>query len=182
MLYAGWHNHTDKSNHENRDSIIPVEQLIDIALELGHTGVGITDHGVLSSHVKAIRHLDKLKKDIDKKRINKRLICPMNYLAKVKFEKYKSEESTLEMKHFFNKVKKNDQNKKKTIKKIEELITKYSFKISNERIKYFVEYAKRTLMWIYVQDKRYYFDLRNLVEEVKATEVEYATYSHEHFD
>lgn len=64
VKYAGWHNHTDKSNHENRDSIIPVEQLIDIALELGHTGVGITDHGVLSSHVKAIRHLDKLKKDI----------------------------------------------------------------------------------------------------------------------
>ena len=65
-LYAGWHNHTDKSNHENRDSIIPVEQLIDIALELGHTGVGITDHGVLSSHVKAIKHLDKLKNKIDK--------------------------------------------------------------------------------------------------------------------
>lgn len=67
MLYAGWHNHTDKSNHEYRDSIIPVEQLIDIALELGHTGVGITDHGVLSSHVKGIKHLEKLKKDIDKK-------------------------------------------------------------------------------------------------------------------
>lgn len=67
VKYAGWHNHTDKSNHENRDSIIPVEQLIDIALELGHTGVGITDHGVLSSHVKAIRHLDKLKKDINNK-------------------------------------------------------------------------------------------------------------------
>lgn len=74
-----------------------------------------------------------IKKDIDKKRINKRLVCPMNYLAKVKFEKYKSEESTLEMKHFFNKVKKNDQNKKKTIKKIEELITKYSFKIENDK-------------------------------------------------
>lgn len=66
-LYAGWHNHTDKSNHENRDSIIPVEQLIDIALELGHTGVGITDHGVLSSHVKAIRHLEKLKDKLNKK-------------------------------------------------------------------------------------------------------------------
>lgn len=65
--YAGWHNHTDKSNHEYRDSIIPVEQLIDIALELGHTGVGITDHGVISSHVRAIRHLEKLKKDINKK-------------------------------------------------------------------------------------------------------------------
>ena len=66
-LYAGWHNHTDKSNHENRDSIIPVEQLIDIALKLGHTGVGVTDHGVLSSHVKAIKHLEKLKKNIIKK-------------------------------------------------------------------------------------------------------------------
>ena len=65
---------------------------------------------------------------------------------------------------------------------LQKFIAEYSFKISNERIKYFVEYAKRTLMWIYVQDKRYYFDLRNLVEEVKSTEVEYATYSHEHFD
>lgn len=67
LNYAGWHNHTDKSNHENRDSIIPVEELIDIALELGHTGVGVTDHGVLSSHVRAIKHLDKLKKDVSKK-------------------------------------------------------------------------------------------------------------------
>lgn len=74
-----------------------------------------------------------IKKDIDKDRINKRLKCPMNHLSKVKFEKYKSEESTLEMKHFFNKVKKNDQNKKKTIKKIEELIIKYSFKIENDK-------------------------------------------------
>lgn len=65
---------------------------------------------------------------------------------------------------------------------LQKFIAEYSFKISNERIKYFVEYAKRTLMWIYVQDKRYYFDLRNLIEEVKTTEVEYATYSHEHFD
>lgn len=65
---------------------------------------------------------------------------------------------------------------------LQKFIAEYSFKISNERIKYFVEYAKRTLMWIYVQDKRYYFDLRNLVEEVKSTEVEYATYNHEHFD
>ena len=65
---------------------------------------------------------------------------------------------------------------------LQKFIAEYSFKISNERIKYFVEYAKRTLMWTYVQDKRYYFDLRNLVEEVKATEVEYATYNHEHFD
>lgn len=67
MLYAGWHNHTDKSNHENRDSIIRVEELIDIALELGHTGVGLTDHAVLSNHVKAINHLEKLKKKVNEK-------------------------------------------------------------------------------------------------------------------
>lgn len=67
MLYAGWHNHTDKSNHENRDSIIRVEELIDIALELGHTGVGLTDHVVLSNHIKAINYLEKLKKKMNEK-------------------------------------------------------------------------------------------------------------------
>lgn len=67
MLYAGWHNHTDKSNHENRDSIIRVEELIDIALELGHTGVGLTDHAVLSNHIKAINYLEKLKKKVNEK-------------------------------------------------------------------------------------------------------------------
>lgn len=65
--YAGWHNHSDKSNHENKDSIIRVEEMIDLALEMGHTGVGLTDHGVLSNHVKAIKYLEKLKKDVNKK-------------------------------------------------------------------------------------------------------------------
>ena len=64
MNFANWHGHTDASNHNNRDSIIKVEQMIDVALELGHSGVGITDHAVLSNHVKAKKYLDKLKKEV----------------------------------------------------------------------------------------------------------------------
>lgn len=66
MKFINWHGHTDASNHNNRDSIIKVKQMIDTALELGHSGVGITDHAVLSNHVKAIKYLKELKKDINK--------------------------------------------------------------------------------------------------------------------
>ena len=59
MDFINWHGHTDASNHNNRDSIIKTEQMIDLALELGHSGVGITDHAVLSNHVKAIKYLNK---------------------------------------------------------------------------------------------------------------------------
>lgn len=67
ICFAGWHAHTDASNHNNRDSIITVEQLIDTAIELGYKGVGITDHAVLSNHVKAILYLKKLRKEVDDK-------------------------------------------------------------------------------------------------------------------
>lgn len=67
MEFINWHGHTDASNHNNRDSVIKTEQMIDLALELGHSGVGITDHAVLSNHIKAIKHLKKLKEDINEK-------------------------------------------------------------------------------------------------------------------
>lgn len=67
MKFINWHGHTDASNHNNRDSIIKVEQMIDVALELGHSGVGISDHAVLSSHVKAIKYLRKLRKEVNEK-------------------------------------------------------------------------------------------------------------------
>ena len=62
MSIVSWHNHTDGSNHTNRDSIIKINSLIDTALELNHTGVGITDHAVMSMHVKAINYLKELRK------------------------------------------------------------------------------------------------------------------------
>ena len=66
MGFINWHGHTDASNHNNRDSIIKTKQMIDTALALGHKGVGITDHAVLSNHVKAIKYLQKLRKDATK--------------------------------------------------------------------------------------------------------------------
>ena len=62
---ALWHNHTEYSNLEFKDSIIRVEQLIDYAIELGLSGIGITEHGNLSSHIKALNHLEKLRKQLD---------------------------------------------------------------------------------------------------------------------
>ncbi|HSQ89772.1 PHP domain-containing protein [Romboutsia sp.] len=67
MEFINWHGHTDASNHNNRDSIIKVEQMIDVALELGHSGVAITDHAVVSNHVKAILYLKKLKREVNEK-------------------------------------------------------------------------------------------------------------------
>lgn len=63
MDFINWHGHTDASNHNNRDSIIKTKQMIDVAIKLKHKGVGITDHAVLSNHVKAIKYLQKLRKD-----------------------------------------------------------------------------------------------------------------------
>lgn len=65
LNFAGWHNHTMYSNGQHRDSTLTVEMLIDTALDLGHTGVGITDHGVIGSHVKAIKYLKHLKEEIE---------------------------------------------------------------------------------------------------------------------
>lgn len=63
MKYTDWHNHTHYSNLIFRDSTNKTTDLIDKAIELGHGGVGITDHGVISSHVEAIQHMKELKQD-----------------------------------------------------------------------------------------------------------------------
>ena len=57
------HNHTDFSNFRLRDSINTVESLIDYALELGHSGVAITEHDTIASHIRAEKHYNKIKKD-----------------------------------------------------------------------------------------------------------------------
>lgn len=57
------HNHTDFSNFRLRDSINTVENLIDYALELGHSGVTITEHDTIASHIRAEKYYNKIKKD-----------------------------------------------------------------------------------------------------------------------
>ncbi len=58
--YANLHTHTEYSNIRLLDSINKVELVIDRAIELGMSGVAITDHEALGSHVKAIKHYKKL--------------------------------------------------------------------------------------------------------------------------
>lgn len=61
MSYCSLHNHTDYSNIRLLDCVNKVPSLIDKAIELGLTGIAITDHEAVSGHVKAIRHYKKLK-------------------------------------------------------------------------------------------------------------------------
>jgi len=60
--YFGSHNHTTiGSNIRLLDSINKVEDLIDKAIELGLSGIAITDHESLSAHITALQHYDKIK-------------------------------------------------------------------------------------------------------------------------
>jgi len=65
-----------------------------------------------------------VKKDFNKRRINKNLICPMNYIFDIQIDKYKSKESTLPMSDFFVNYPMEEHRRKS--RKVEELIQKYS--------------------------------------------------------
>lgn len=65
-----------------------------------------------------------IKKNFPKENINFDLTCPMNYLYHLDFREFHSTSSTLPMSHFFHKYEL-DANRK-TCKKVEELIDKYS--------------------------------------------------------
>lgn len=62
-------------------------------------------------------------------KINKDLKCPMNFLMNLKFEDFRSQESTLPNSYFFNKFEL-EENRRKS-KKVEELIEKYSLELFN---------------------------------------------------
>lgn len=57
------HCHTDGSNSRLIDCCIKTGQLIDEAVRQGDKGVAITDHEILSNHVKAIQYVNKGKKN-----------------------------------------------------------------------------------------------------------------------
>ena len=61
--YFNPHNHTMYSNIRLLDSIIRPENLIDKAVELGLTGLAITEHECLSSHVIAQKYMDSIQSD-----------------------------------------------------------------------------------------------------------------------
>lgn len=55
------HNHTDYSNIRGLDCISKVDKLIDRAVEIGLSGIAITDHECLSAHVKAKRAEERVR-------------------------------------------------------------------------------------------------------------------------
>lgn len=61
MSYSSLHAHTHYSNIRLLDSINKEDELIDNAFEKGLKAIAITDHDVLSGHVKAIQHYNKKK-------------------------------------------------------------------------------------------------------------------------
>ena len=63
MTYFNIHAHTDYSNIRGLDSTNTVEGLITLSHKLGLKGVCITDHETLSGHVKALKFIQKKKKD-----------------------------------------------------------------------------------------------------------------------
>lgn len=68
-----------------------------------------------------------IKKNFNKKLVNKSLVCPMNYLYDLKFDENHPNESTLPMSYFFEKSELRPNYI--TCRRIEELITKYSFEL-----------------------------------------------------
>lgn len=61
MKYFGLHNHTHYSNIRLLDCINRPKALIDKAIELGLSGIAITDHECLSSHVEVSQYAEKIK-------------------------------------------------------------------------------------------------------------------------
>ena len=60
QTYFGVHNHTIYSNIRLIDAINKPEDLIDKAIELGLSGIAITDHECLSAHIEAEKYMNKI--------------------------------------------------------------------------------------------------------------------------
>ena len=59
MNYFSIHNHTDASNLRLLDAINRVEDLMDYAYEIGLSGLCLTEHESLSSHIRALQYYEK---------------------------------------------------------------------------------------------------------------------------
>lgn len=57
------HNHTEYSNLRLRDAIVRPKELIDYAIELGHSVVAFTEHETISNAIKIEKYYKKIKKE-----------------------------------------------------------------------------------------------------------------------
>lgn len=72
-----------------------------------------------------------IKSDVKDRKISKELHCPMNYLYDLELNKFRNDTSTLPMSYFFNKFELSKN--RVTCKKVEDLISKYSFNLERNR-------------------------------------------------
>lgn len=106
-----------------------------------------------------------IKKGFNKNNINENLHCPMNYIYEYKPKDYTSSESTIPISQFFVNHKLEIQ--KKTCKRVEDLITKYAFKLNPYRIN---EYKANEMY----DDEKYLVlrsDFDDLINELKTMNI-----------
>ena len=101
----------------------------------------------------------------DRKLINTELICPMNYLADISFERVRNSESTLPMDYFFNKY--DLETNRRQSKKVEELIEKYSLDLRDSNVNISKEYTN----YGYCSENSLLLreDFDKLIEDIKST-------------
>lgn len=63
MSYFSTHNHSSYSNIRGLDSINRLDEMIQYANDIGLSGICLTEHEVLSSHLKFLNYYKKLKKE-----------------------------------------------------------------------------------------------------------------------
>jgi hypothetical protein len=100
------------------------------------------------------KKLSKQNKRFSEDKINKDLICPMNYMSEIKIPSYKPTFRTLPMSYFFNKeVSVTSSNKRRSCKNVESLIEKYSLNLLT---------TPKKEEYILLRD-----DFENLIEDIK---------------
>lgn len=61
--YFSYHCHSDRSNFRLKDAINKVSKMISYAVEIGLSGISITDHETLGAHVEAIKYVKEQKEE-----------------------------------------------------------------------------------------------------------------------
>lgn len=83
-------------------------------------------------------------KKFNSEKINKDLLCPMNYLMNMKFKNFRNEKSTLPMSYYFNKFELKED--RRISKKVEKLIEKYSMDLYDNRTDQECDYSNYILL------------------------------------
>ena len=100
-----------------------------------------------------------IRKGFNPRNINSELKCPMNYIYNITMSKFRSSESTLPMSYFFQKFPMDST--RRTCRKVEEIISKYSMDLYNYNI---VEERDETFLLLRA-------DFEEMINDIRSTYV-----------